>query len=285
MSANVKLPPARVCATEQDYYDLWSSSNLQRLPPTTLAERGGRLADRAAWVFVGAYQGAMRQCFGSLREINGWASYLVSEARDESRQPTCTLRDDSNGVVLSGTKSWVAARPHLTSVVVSATQPGGATANVLVPVDHPGVGLLEKPSGRFLPELAVGSALFTSVTLPASAVLADDATHASLFGLIEARCLLVALAGHFCQWAPDAEAPQEALLLASGLTTAELGQPGSIAILLSAMTLLTDWFDTWVEGANSEDAPEDEIQAVRKRWHDDRRLLQMHRPMLERRSH
>ncbi len=272
-----------VCPTQQDYFDLWSASDLEGLAPTRLAEEGGRLADRAAWVFVGAYQGAMRQAFGQLRKHGGWASYLVSEARDESRKPTCTLSASNEGFVLQGTKSWVAARTHLAAVMVNATLESGVTANVLVPRSAAGVALLEKPSGRFLPELAVGSAVFEAVALPASAQLADNDTHASLFGLIEARCLLVALAGHFSAWVPQAVAPRESLMLSSGLVTQELGQSGSIQVLLESMTLLVQWFDNWVAADAAADS-DPEVEAVRLRWQNDRRLLQMHRPMLEKRQ-
>lgn len=282
ISSAREVSPA-VCATQQDYFALWRANNLEQLAPTVLAEQGGRLADRAAWVFVGAYQGAMRQCFGQLRAYKGWASYLVSEARDESRQPTCTLERTATGLLLQGTKSWVAARSHLETVVVNATQDAGATANVLVPLATEGVALLEKPSGRFLPELAVGSAQFDAVRLPEDALLAEADTHAALFGMIEARCLLVALAGHFSAWAPGADAPREALMLASGLTTSELGQHGSIAILLEAMTLLVTWFEQWVAAGSSVAGAPAGVNPVRERWQRDGRLLQMHRPLLEKR--
>jgi len=269
------------CATQQSYFDLWSASDLDDLAPTVLAERGGRLADRAAWVFVGAYQGAMRQCFRQLRVHKGWASYLVSEARDESRGPTCTLRKTSNGFVLQGTKSWVAASSHLATIMVNASLDSDTTVNVLVPVDTAGVALLEKPSGRFLPELAVGSAQFDAVQLPGAALLTDSETHAELFGLIEARCLLVALAGHFSAWAPQASAPRDALMLASGLTTAELGQSGSIAILLESLALLVEWVDQWVTHSGPVSGAPAGADLVRARWKKDTRLLQMHKPMLE----
>lgn len=278
---NGETPAA--CPTQQDYYELWSASGLENLAPTRLAEEGGRLSDRAAWVFVGAYQGAMRQAFGQLREHSGWASYLVSESRDASREPTCTLVATRKGFVLQGTKSWVAARTHLATVMVNATLESGGTANVLVPVTAEGVALLEKPSGRFLPELAVGSAAFNAVELPVSAQLADTETQAPLFGLIEARCLLVALAGHFSAWVPQADAPRESLMLSSGLVTRELWQPGSIQVLLESMTLLVAWFDGWVSPEAAADSNPD-VEAVRLRWQDDRRLLQMHRPMLEKRQ-
>ena len=271
------------CPTEQSYYDLWSSRGLDNAAPTVVAEQGGRLADRAAWVFVGAYQGAMRQCFGELRQRAGWASYLVSEARGESRAPTCTLQQGSKGLVLRGTKSWVAARPHLATLVVNAPLDSGETTDVLVPVDTAGVALLEKRSGRFLPELAVGEAHFDEVVLPTGSVLAAADTHAALFGLIEARCLLVALAGHFNEIVPAADEPAQALLLAGGLTTSQLGRQGSIEILLEAMTMLADWFAGWVDaaGTGGPTAVDPQLRQVCLRWADDRRLLQMHRPILE----
>lgn len=277
----MSLQPQRVCPTEQDFFELWNASKLAELSPTALAEQGARLADRAAWVFVAAYQGAMQQCFPQLREQSGWASYLVSEARDDSRAPTCTVTFDGGQTSLHGRKNWVAARDHLGWLVVNATAEDGSTKNLLLAADTQGVALPTKQSGRFLPELAVGKAEFAAVLLGADAVLADATTHARVFGVIEARCLLVALAGHFAEQVPTAESPAEALMLAAGLVTSELDQPGSIKVLLEAMTLLVDWFEGWVATAPASETPA--ALELRERWADDRRLLTMHRPMLEKR--
>lgn len=266
---------------QQQFFDLWNAADLQQLPPTSLAEQGGRLADRAAWVFVAAYQGAMRQCFPQLRELSGWASYLVSEARDESGTPTCTVEHDANGLLLNGHKNWVAAASHLQWLVVNASNAEGATSNLLVAADAGGVSLPAKPSGRFLPELAVGRAEFAAVALAPGAELLDATTRAPLFGLIEARCLLVALAAHFAEQAPAEQAPAEALLLAGGLVTTELGQRASIEVLLSAMQLLSDWLPTWLTSASATETPVG--RDIRLRWADDVRLVSMHRPILEKR--
>lgn len=283
-------------SSEQAFYDLWSQQlDPRSIAPTTLSERGGRLADRAAWVFVAGYQGALRQCFPDLRNHAGWASYLVSEARDDSKAPTCVLEvaDGSRpaaaegGAVLNGTKNWAAASAHLSWLVVNATwadsgsQESSLTANVLVPVGASGAELIAKPSGRFLPELEVGKARFDAVEISGEHVLADEDTHAQLFGVIEARCLLVALAGHFAQLAPLAPEPEQALLLAGGLVTRELHQKASIDVLLQSMDLLVDWFERWL--ADADTAESAALQSIRNRWSDDQRLLQMHRPMLVKR--
>ena len=278
------------CDTQAEYEALWRAQAFADTPPGELAEQGARLADRAAWVFIAAYQGAMRQAFPALRQValagaspsaGVWASYLVSEARDASKTPTCTLQAHERGWVLDGHKNWVAARPHLGWLVVNASLPEGGTANVLVDATAPGVELQEKPGGRFLPELEVGTATFAAVILPAEARLEDDATHAQLFGLIEARCLLVAMAAHFNELLPDAEAPAEALALAQGLVTPELGQAGSIRVLLAAMSLLGDWFDGWKDEEHPAESAE--LRTVRLRWAGDVRLVRMHQGVLEKR--
>ena len=283
----LQSPPVE-CATEQSYFELWSDKLAGTRSPTVLAELGGRLADRAAWVFVAGYQGALRQCFPELIERPGWASYLVSEARDDKSVPTCQLYT-GEGLVLDGTKNWVAASAHLHSLVVNASMSStGKTANVVVDAQATGVSLVEKPSGRFLPELVVGRAEFKRAVLPAEAHLSDDKTFASLFGLIEARCLLVALAGHFSQLAPADSQPAESLLLSGGLVTAELNTKASIEILLESMDLLVEWFEGWHDSEPFSQSPENpenpentESAVIRRRWSDDQRLLQMHRPLLE----
>ena len=297
-----KMPsPPVESATEQRYFELWSDQLAGTRSPTVLAELGGRLADRAAWVFVAGYQGALRQCFPTLTGRTGWASYLVSEAREDKSVPTCHLHigaasGTDDGMVLDGTKNWVAASAHLQTLVVNAAVATAAensahkgvkdgadvgatkTANVLVDVASAGVALIEKPSGRFLPELVVGRAEFKRANLSKAACLEDDDTFASLFGLIEARCLLVALAGHFSQLAPEDSEPAESLLLSGGLVTAELATKASIEILLESMDLLVEWFEGWHNSAQVSESAESAV--IRQRWSDDQRLLQMHRPLL-----
>ncbi len=277
----------RVCDSEQDYFGLWNEhlgstrGEGTGLGPTELAEVGGRLADRAAWVFIAGYQGALRQSFPALREYAGWASYVVSEARDESKAPTCHLVDTGSESYLQGTKNWVAASAHLRWLVVNAassTAGSESTVNLLVSADANGVALIEKPSGRFLPELIVGRAEFSKVALSTYSHLDETPNFASLFGLIEARCLLVALGAHFSQVAPTDAPPGQSLMLSSGLATAELASPASIDVLLEAMALLVDWFEGWHErGCPGESVA---VESLRQRWSDDQRLLQMHRPLL-----
>ena len=100
-----------------------------------------------------------------------------------------------------------------------------------------------------------------------------------MFGLIEARCLLIALAAHFAQLAPLDAPPAEALLLAEGLVTAELSSGTSIGVLLDALSMLETWFDHWQDKGLASDLPE--IRTIRQRWSEDRRLLGMHRGLLE----
>jgi len=275
-------PP--VSDTQDDYFLLWNqflgervfanpSSASAKLSPTELADYGGRLADRAAWVFIAGYQGALRQCFPVLGGHSGWASYVVSEARDESGTATCELLNEGAQSYLQGTKNWIAASKHLSWLVVNAT-----STNVLIAADASGAELIEKPSGRFLPELIVARAEFSRVALDADSKIEDADSFVSHFGLIEARCLLVALAGHFSQVAPDAAQPTQSLMLASGLATAELATKASIDVLLESMALLVEWFEGWHDQDSGHESPA--IAKLRQRWSQDQRLLQMHRPLL-----
>ena len=299
MSDDLPVEP-RACTSEQDYFELWNkhldpttapnhknnSRLATQLAPTELAETGGRLADRAAWVFIAGYQGALRQCFPVLRDHPGWASYVVSEARGESGQPTCQLITNASGSYLQGTKNWVAASAHLRWLVVNATNSADSaastTSNLLIAADVPGAVLIQKPGGRFLPELVVGRAEFSEVPLAEYSRLDKGRTFVDLFGLIEARCLLVAMAGHFAQLAPNDPQPAQSLMLSAGLATAELGSQASIDVLLDAMALLVEWFEGWHGQGRPGDSAA--VSEMRKRWSQDQRLLQMHRPLLLKRQ-
>lgn len=132
-----------------------------------LAQRGGALADRLAWVFVSGYQAAVRRCFPELVKGNGWTCLAAAEGRDG---PGCQLMADGDGYLLSGEKSWIAGAGVLDSLVVSVGE-GDARRFAGIEASAPGVALDLPREPGFLGEMSQGVARFDAVKLAAADVL------------------------------------------------------------------------------------------------------------------
>lgn len=277
------------CPDENSFHQLWQQRGLAERSASALAYAGGAIADRPAWVFIAGYQAALRQGFPvfaqQARGAACWGSYLVSEQRDESKAPTCTVATTQTGVTLNGTKSWLASAQHLDWLIVKAQQ-GPQTHHLLVPATGDGVDIILRDSGKFLPEMSVAGARFAATPVAASADLDASEHHADKFVFIESRCLMIALCGHFAALAQhqgrDANGLEQARLIVEGLVTAELDQAESLRGLLAGMNQLRAWFDEWLAAGPGAQA-EPQTDQLYANWAANQRLVDMHRGFLERR--
>ena len=155
--------------------------------PFEAAFHGGLLADRLAWVFLAAYQGAIRDCFNGLPK-RAWVSFAVSE--DRSGKVPGTKIDEQRR--LSGTKTWVAAVDHVDYLIVT---PGLSVAHgcLLIEANSPEVLLTARQPADFLSDMSQGSATFNQFPLLAEHTITDHT--AQHFGLAEAFFVLVAGCG------------------------------------------------------------------------------------------
>ena len=93
---------------EAAWYQLWNGKNLGKLSPRASALQGGLLADRLPWVFVAAYQAAIRSVFQEVPR-QGWAAFVATEdKKDPDARPGTSLCEAGSVIRLSGYKSWVA---------------------------------------------------------------------------------------------------------------------------------------------------------------------------------
>ncbi|MFQ5380448.1 MAG: hypothetical protein ACE5EF_02325 [Dehalococcoidia bacterium] len=178
---------------EEAWHQAWTAQVAGTAEPLVLSALGGALADRLAWVFHAGYQGAIRHVFPSLASDRRFISYLVSEDRD-GRLPAVTLSETGGGggsLVVSGTKTWVAAAKTVGLLVVSAGW-GEAQRFVLVPRDLPGVRVEPGSTASFLSAMSQGRAHFERVPIPAENALAGASQHAA-FGAAEPLHVLTAI--------------------------------------------------------------------------------------------
>ncbi len=156
-------------AREVDFLALWHR-HCAKLPLIQMAAVGGALADRFAWIFAAGYQGAVRHCFPAL-EFSGWAAFAVSEDnRDQDALPGVAWANSAEfeeGVVVNGTKTWIAASAIASDLVFSAGK-GGDRRFFRIARDHPGLVIETRAPGRVLPDLSQGSAHFYDVRLAAT---------------------------------------------------------------------------------------------------------------------
>ena len=165
----------RDITTEAEFKQQWltipTTSN-----PFVSAFHGGLLADRLSWVFIAAYQGAVRDCFPDIPDAS-FASFAVSE--DQSGEfPGTSL--DSNGR-LNGCKSWIATSDTVELLLVTLG-PGIDSGCVSIAANTSGVSISSKPAAAFLGDMSQGRASFDHVLLNDSSI---DAGRAMNFGLAE----------------------------------------------------------------------------------------------------
>lgn len=136
----------------------------------------GQQCDCLSWVFVSAYQSALRRTFGNLPSDQWW-SFAASEDRT-GELPGVTLNNDR----LSGSKTWIAGADHVDGVVVTCEG-----SCYLVSVNDPGVSIETDPPGSFLPDMSVGKLTLTDVSAVPVA-MHGDFSLAEPFFLVAASC-------------------------------------------------------------------------------------------------
>jgi hypothetical protein len=117
--------PVVPAATEADYYALWHARGIDRMAPAAMAVAGALLADRLPWVFTAGYQATLRNAFRQLPQ-GVWAAFAATEdTQDPRAHPGTTLKQDRDGLTLSGHKSWLAHSRKVDHLIVTINDPGG----------------------------------------------------------------------------------------------------------------------------------------------------------------
>lgn len=162
--------------SEADYKRAWQ----QRMPQRNLfvlAFEGGALADRLSYVFLAAYQAAVRYCFPVATDDTFYA-FAASEDRS-GKLPGAQIRDGR----LYGSKTWIAASACVDWLIVTT-----AGSCLLVSANSPGVTLDHGAPKTFLPDLSQGRAHFNGADFETTEMQGE-------FGLAEAFFVTSAAAG------------------------------------------------------------------------------------------
>ncbi len=186
--------------TEAQFLELWRQHAETQADLASMAIAGGLCADRLAWVFIAGYQAAIRCTFPDA-PLSGWAAFAVSEDRQPNNPlPGVTAQHDSQGQVLSGHKTWVAAVDQIDHLILKSGRRGEAQYFQLAR-DEPGLELTLRPAGSFLAELSQGAAHLNDVKV-AKRQLLDD-SQVALFGPREALFIYAAFCAFVLAKSPD----------------------------------------------------------------------------------
>lgn len=191
------------CPSEVSFKRRWESLP-GALDPFESAFLGGLHADRLAWVFVAAYQSAMRSCFPHVSHT-GFLSFAVSEDTSGAYPGT---EIDQNGR-LTGNKSWIASSRIVDRLVVTIgpSLDGGCIA---IDAAAEGISISHRVSAAFLGEMSQGRARFDGVAVSSEHYIdGGSARHSARhFGAAEPFFVMAAGSAHIIREARRLDQPR-----------------------------------------------------------------------------
>jgi len=160
--------PKIVVQSESDFYRLWGCNNLYHLVPVDMAIKASAITTNLEWVFVSGYQATLNYLFPE-KDFRGWSAFLFAENCEEfpNLSPT-SLVETGSGLVLSGSKSWVAQSRFVQRLVVSVKPEKTFSAEVggvVIDRHTEGVTITSREPARFLKKMSQGWAVFDNVVL------------------------------------------------------------------------------------------------------------------------
>ena len=156
--------PAEQISGEADYHRLWMSQLDESWSAEQTAFAGGFISDRLAFLFISAYQAAVRRTFNLNNRT--WTVLAISEDRNPDHpRPGLTESDDR----VNGFKTWVASSQFAEDIIVSVdtTKLYIANRNTL------GLNLTHKAAPGFLGDMSQGVAEFKDVAIKDLQALKD----------------------------------------------------------------------------------------------------------------
>lgn len=186
---NQSSPTFQSALDESAFRALWNDKGLDTLTPAEMARCGGALADRLAWVFISGYQAAVRYVFPEIPG-GGWAAFAASEdQKNPEENPPLLIENGVKGLILNGTKSWVAQSRHVDHLVVTARDKTEAVLSFVVDAHAPGISLSHRDEASFLQAMSQGYARFEGFVVTGDQ-LPDD--RIKLFMRSESRFIMLA---------------------------------------------------------------------------------------------
>lgn len=296
MSTNLDLldlllsPPESMagCEAIADWLPAWRAEQARHreLGPFSAAIAAALRADRLAWAFFSAYQGAVQTAFPGRLPAGRIGAMAVNEADRRITEIATCLDAGTGGITLRGHKSWVFlgdGKPVVFLLARRGDGPGrgpGSLAMVQQELDAPGVTVMPGRAQSVVPEIAHVQAQFDDVSVAPAALLDGDgyADYAKPFRLREdlfvTGCALACLfsSGRAANW--PAQWLQRAIAVIVGLErcAARDAREASTHVLSAGVLSLAGMLMREVDALWT-----DAQAAQRERWQRDRPLLEFAR--------
>ena len=142
-----------IAGSEAAFYQHWMDNLSGVADPVALAVQGGAVVERFGYIFSAGYQAAIRYVFAE-EDFPGWVAFAVSEDRSEQNPLPGVISD---GAVLNGYKTWIAASAVCDHLIISAKDEKDVQYFRLDTAAEE-VSVETKPPGRMLPDLSQGRA-------------------------------------------------------------------------------------------------------------------------------
>ena len=271
-----------VCSAPGDWLPTWRATQAAHADtsPFTAAVAATVNADRLAWAFFSAYQGALQAGFGAARGHP--SAFCANESQRKLTEIATTLDEAGHDLRLSGSKSWtLAGFDDLVLFVLARRRNGpakgpGSLAVVRVALHSPGVALQPARPQAIVPELPHAEVRFASTPVSPDDVVPGDgyADHAKPFRLREdvfvTGCALAYLLAEARQGSWPTTWCQRAIAAVTMLEGCSRRDPRTDDTIIAVAGVLSLAGDVLREA----DTPwQPAQQQARDRWHRDRPLL------------
>jgi alkylation response protein AidB-like acyl-CoA dehydrogenase len=250
--------------------------------PIDRAMAGGHAADRLGWAFASGYQAALRALVADLPE-DTMAALCVTEAEGNApRAIRSSLRRESDGFVLDGSKRWTTLGPSGALFLVAARDEAACGERVALRVARiastaPGVHVEPMPPTRFVPEVPHAQLRFDGVRVAPGDLLPGDGydLYVKCFRTVEDLHVNAAMLAYLVREAERLGWPGEwverTLAVLRAARALALDDPAKPAVhialagtLALARTLVTEAEQNWTSTADD---------SAFARWQRDRELL------------
>ena len=236
--------PAEQFSGEADYYSLWMSQLDESWSAEQTAFAGGFISDRLAFLFISAYQAAVRRTFNL--NTRTWTVLAISEDRNpHNSMPGLTESNDR----VNGFKTWVASSKFAEDIIVSVDTKKLYIANR----NTLGLSLTHKAAPGFLGDMSQGVAEFQNVAIRDLQALEDF--DLKLFAKREPLYLFFAFCGFLLRGRLPGITPllDDLLMIASG----DFTEPVHKALFAKIDTSVNEIFSEMAPGLFAGDYEKD----------------------------
>ena len=271
---------------ENQSIDMWKELFLKTSDWKSTADRaflGGFYGDRISYAFAAGYQSALMHMFGPLLLDDFGALCITEEGGGHPGAVKTTLEKEDSSYKINGRKQFISMVDYAEKIFVAATT--GKDENgrnklkvAVVEKKTTGVEIEQMPDLSFIPEIKHGVVYFKDVIIDEAQILPHDGFvhYVRPFRTVEDIHVMGATIGYFFRTAVlfewDRSIQEKLIHLYINLRTLSFQDPSS-AYTHIALGGLLQFLNSFVE--DIEQLWDQTHGDIKKRWHRDKKLLQV----------